>query len=225
MCRRCSARGIEDALRSRYIQFLCLRCGSFLSRADDGTSDVITSVKGVQSCLFGMSVGPVPDRRRQLARTRRRRLVGSRCGSAIAEPALNLLSAPPSHSTVPAIAHHGGSGPSTHAAIWRPSAKRESLANSRGSTRGQGSFADGLASVSNMELQDRNWSSMHACGPRRIQITGGVAQQRVSALGAWSRRTASRQHAGRQGQPRTTAGVRTGPRCITPLLAAGLLRG
>lgn len=41
LCRQCSARGIEDALRSRYIQFLCLRCGSFLSRADDGTSDVI----------------------------------------------------------------------------------------------------------------------------------------------------------------------------------------
>jgi hypothetical protein len=39
--RRCSARGIEEALPSRYIQFLCLRCGSFLSRADDGTSDVI----------------------------------------------------------------------------------------------------------------------------------------------------------------------------------------
>lgn len=41
LCRRCSAAGIEDALRSHYLQFLCLRCGSFLSRADDGTSDVI----------------------------------------------------------------------------------------------------------------------------------------------------------------------------------------
>ena len=41
LCRRCTARGIEDALRSRYIQFLSLRCGSFLSRVDDGTSDVI----------------------------------------------------------------------------------------------------------------------------------------------------------------------------------------
>jgi hypothetical protein len=41
LCRHCSDRGIEDALRSRYIQFLCLRCGSFLSRADDATSDVI----------------------------------------------------------------------------------------------------------------------------------------------------------------------------------------
>jgi hypothetical protein len=174
--------------------------------------------KGLRAWLFGMSVGPIPDRRRELARTRRRRLVGSRCGSAIAEPALNLRSALPSHSTVPAIAHHGGSGPSTDAAVWRQSAKRESLANSRGSTPGQGNFADGLASVSNMELQDRHWSSMHACGLRCIQITGGVAQQRVSVLGAWPRRTASLQHAGRQGQPRTRAGVRTGPRCITPLL-------
>jgi hypothetical protein len=41
LCRRCSAAGIEDALRSFYLQFLCLRCGSILSRADDGTSDVV----------------------------------------------------------------------------------------------------------------------------------------------------------------------------------------
>jgi hypothetical protein len=41
LCRRCSAAGIEDALRSIYLQFLCLRCGSFLSRADDETSDVV----------------------------------------------------------------------------------------------------------------------------------------------------------------------------------------
>jgi hypothetical protein len=151
------------------------------------------------------------DRRRQLARTRRRRLVGSRCGSAIAEPALNLRSALPSHSTVPAIARHGGSGPSTHAAVWRQSEKRESLTNSRGSTRGEGNFADGLASVANVELQDRNWSSVHACGPRCIQIAGGVPQQGVSVLGASSRRRASLQHVGRPNQPRTTAGVRTGP--------------
>jgi hypothetical protein len=58
-----------------------------------------------------MSVGPIPDRRRQLARTRRPPFVGSRCGSAIAKPTLNLRSALPSHSTVPAIARHRVQGP------------------------------------------------------------------------------------------------------------------
>jgi hypothetical protein len=172
-----------------------------------------------------MSVGPIRDRRRQLARTRRPPFVGSRCGSAIAKPALNLRSAPPSHSPVARYRAPRGSGPSTRAAVWRQSVKRESLANSRGSTRGERNFADGLASVANVELQDRNWSRMHARGPRCIQIAGGVAQHGVSVLGSWSRLRASLQHVGKPNQPRTTAGVRTGPRCITPLPAAGLLRG
>ena len=51
-------------------------------------------------------------------------------------------------------------------ALWRQSAKRESLANSRGSTCGELDPADGLASVANVELQYQNWSSMPAGGPR-----------------------------------------------------------
>jgi hypothetical protein len=43
LCRRCSSEGIEDALRSLYVQFLCLRCGSFLSRCDDRDSDLIVA--------------------------------------------------------------------------------------------------------------------------------------------------------------------------------------
>ena len=43
LCRRCSAAGIEDALRSHYLQFLCLRCGSFLSRYRAPTTELQTS--------------------------------------------------------------------------------------------------------------------------------------------------------------------------------------
>jgi hypothetical protein len=100
----------------------------------------------------------------------------------------------------------------------RQSAKRESLANSRGSTRGQGNPADGLDSVANVEIQNGNWSSIVAGGPRCpryerianepptfraslsqfIQMAGGGERQRVSVLETWS--------------------------YITPLQAAGLLR-
>jgi hypothetical protein len=128
------------------------------------------------------------------------------------------------------------------AAIWRQSAKRESLANSRGSTCGELPPVDGLASVANVELQHRNWSSMPAGGPRCprseptanepptfraslspfVEITGSGEQQRVSVLRTWSGRRATLQHAERQHPPRTTASLRIGPRYITPLLAAGL---
>jgi hypothetical protein len=130
-------------------------------------------------------------------------------------------------------------------AVWRQSAKRESLANSRGSIRGEPNPADGLASVANVEFEYRNWSRMPAVGPRcprcerianepptfgaslspLVEIAGGGEQQRVSVLRTWSRRRATLRHAGRQHQPRTTASLRIGPRCITPLLAAGPLRG
>ena len=143
-----------------------------------------------------------------------------------------------SHNTVPAIAHHW------MPQCWRQSAKRESLANSRGSTRGELHPADGLASVANVELEHRNWSSMPT-GPRCprcerianepptfraslspfVEITGCCEQQRVSVLRTWSRRRATLRHAGRQHQPRTTTSLRIGSRYITPLLAPALPRG
>src|ERR1700676_583227 len=92
-------------------------------------------------------------------------------------------------------------------ALWRQSAKRESLANSRGSTCGELDPADGLASVANVELQYQNWSTMPAGGPRCprcerianepptfratlspfVEITGGGERQQVSVLRTWFR--------------------------------------
>jgi hypothetical protein len=50
LCRRCTARGVEDALRSRYIQFLCLRsCRSSLTAAgSQGDSQRSSSTGGDQ---------------------------------------------------------------------------------------------------------------------------------------------------------------------------------